>query len=88
MDPERLNQIEELYHQAREHGVDALAGADPELRRQVEELLVQDPTGAFLDRPAAEYLDASTGTLSLPSNLGGQTVSHYKIWNAWVLASG
>lgn len=79
MDPERWNQIEELYHRASEHGMEALAGADPELRRKVEELLAQNSTSAFFDGPAAEYLDASTGTLSSSSNLAGQTVSHYKI---------
>ncbi len=57
MNPERLQQVYELYHAAREceRGERAalLARADPELCREVESLLAQDSskTGA-LDRPA------------------------------------
>jgi hypothetical protein len=40
--PERWRQIEELYHSARERGGEALAGADPEICREVEKLLAQD----------------------------------------------
>jgi Tol biopolymer transport system component/predicted Ser/Thr protein kinase len=39
--PERLRQVEELYHAAREDRA-ALDQADPELRREVESLLAQD----------------------------------------------
>jgi Tol biopolymer transport system component len=57
--PERLSQIEELYHLARERepGQRAafLAGAcqdDEDLRREVESLLASEPSGAcFLDEP-------------------------------------
>jgi hypothetical protein len=34
--PERWRQIEELYHSARERGGEALAGADPEIRKEVD----------------------------------------------------
>ena len=59
MTPERLSQIEELYHLARERepGQRAafLAGAcqdDEDLRREVESLLASEPSGAcFLDEP-------------------------------------
>jgi hypothetical protein len=39
MDPERWQRIELLYHAARERGPEALSGADPALRREVELLL-------------------------------------------------
>ena len=55
MTPERWRQIEELFHSAREHGLAALADADPDLRYEVERLLEQDGSdGKILDRPAAE----------------------------------
>ena len=56
MTPERVRQIEELYHAAREGTADEraalLAQADPELRREVESLLIEPAGGEFLDRPA------------------------------------
>ena len=53
MNAERLRQVEELYHAAREDRA-VLDKADPELRREVESLLAQDPSGAlFLEPPAA-----------------------------------
>ena len=60
MNPERLQEVEELYHAAREdRGV--LDQADPELRREVESLLAQNPSReGMLDRPAAGLLDDST----------------------------
>jgi len=39
MTPERRRQIDELFNAAKERGPNALAGADPELRREVEGLL-------------------------------------------------
>ena len=45
MTPDRLRQIEELYHSARESSASGraalLALADPELRREVESLLAR-----------------------------------------------
>ena len=41
--PERLREIEELYHAAREN-LDVLANADPELVREVESLLAHEGT--------------------------------------------
>ena len=54
MSPQRLRQIEDLYHAARERGVAVLADADPQLRREVEKLLAQDSEGGKLldQRPA------------------------------------
>src|SRR5260370_42404458 len=42
MTPERRSQIEELYRAACNRGRKALAGADPELRAEVEKLLAED----------------------------------------------
>ncbi len=58
MTPERLRQIEELYHAAREGAADEraalLAQADPELRREVESLFAERTGDEFLDRPAIQ----------------------------------
>ena len=71
MNPERLRQVEELYHAAREDRA-VLDQADPELRREVESLLAQDPAReGMLDRPAAGLLDDSTvTTLAAGARLG------------------
>ena len=82
MTPERWRQIEELYHSARERGAAALAGTDPELRRQVERLLAQDSIGRILDQPATELLEEFTGaetSEAAPYALEGQVLSHYRI---------
>ena len=59
MTSERFQQIEELYHAAREKSDEEraalLAQADPELRREVESLLAQPDSGKFLNRPALEH---------------------------------
>ena len=71
MTPERLRQIEELYHAACEGTAEEraalLAQADPELRREVESLLTEPASRErFLDRPAiqnaAELLEDPTVT--------------------------
>ncbi len=58
MTPERFQQIDELYHAARERTAEErtalLAQTDPELRREVESLLAQRTGGEFLDRPALQ----------------------------------
>ena len=58
MTPERFQQLEELYHSARETTGERRAAlleqTDPELRREIEALLAQPDSGAFLDRPALE----------------------------------
>jgi len=57
MTPERFRQIEELYHAARERPAaerEALLDqANPEVRRQIEELLAQTDSG-FMARPAVQ----------------------------------
>src|SRR4051812_27864559 len=56
MTPDRLRQIEELYHAIQEataaDRAALLARADPQLRREVESLLQQPPGGEILDRQA------------------------------------
>src|SRR6202049_3213996 len=57
MTPERVQQIEELYHAVRDRTpkerAALLADTDPELRREIESLLAQRP-GDFMDRPAIQ----------------------------------
>ncbi len=58
MDLERLLQIEELFHAAREgtagERAALLARADPEVRTEVVALLSQQASEGFLDRPAIQ----------------------------------
>ncbi len=58
MTSQRWRQIEELYHSARENGGEALAGADPEIRKEVERLLAHDSEsgGKLLDQDAANLI--------------------------------
>ena len=55
---DRFQQIEALYHAAREKSaaerVALLSGVEPDVRREVESLLKQHSSGEFLDRPAIE----------------------------------
>ena len=74
MTPDRLQQIEELYHSVREASVDEraalLAQTDPELRREVESLLARQNDRVILDR-SAEWPDDPTMTLmSVGARLG------------------
>jgi serine/threonine protein kinase/tetratricopeptide (TPR) repeat protein len=68
---DRWQQIEALYHAARERGVGILSDAKPELRREVERLLAEDSETA-VDSPVA----ATARTASVAE---GRTVSHYRI---------
>src|SRR5215472_9106326 len=80
MTPERFRQIEELYHAAREGTAEEraalLAGADPELRREIESLLEQRTGSEFLDqaaiRNAPELLDegATVASVTVGTCLG------------------
>ena len=83
MTPERFLQIEELYHAAREgtagQRAALLAQADPELRREVESLLIEPAGGEFLDRPAiwnAPYLLGDSTPTGLAS---GACLGPYRI---------
>lgn len=70
MTPEHFRQIEELYHAAHEGTAEERAGllaqADPELRREVESLLIDAAGLESLDRPAIQnapqLLEDSTRT--------------------------
>ena len=74
MTPERLDQIEELYHSAREAPVDdraALLGrADPELRREVESLLAHQGDCLILDQSAQLAADPTLAVLEAGVLLG------------------
>jgi serine/threonine-protein kinase len=71
MTPDRFRQIEDLYHSARERGAGVLADADPDLRREVESLLAQDPAReGMLDRPPGLVQDATVTTLNAGALLG------------------
>jgi len=75
MTPERLRQIEDLYHAAREDRA-VLAQADPDLRREVESLFAQDSSKAgMLDQPAwggvgLTNIDATATTITPGTQLG------------------
>mgnify|MGYP000098687984 CR=1 FL=1 len=82
MTPERWQQIEKLYHLAREHGPGVLAETDPEIRREVERLLAQDSDGKLLDRQVVELLEEFTEIdldPSGPQRFAGQVISQYRI---------
>ena len=93
MNPERLQQIEQLYHAALEHEererasfLEAACGDDHRLRAEVESLLgYAKKAQSFIERPALEVAArALAGTQQRPSAhqdryLIGKTVSHYRI---------
>jgi tetratricopeptide (TPR) repeat protein len=84
MTPERLAQIEELYHAVREREPGAqgaflaeACGGDQELRREVESLLAHDDVSGPMMHPVLEIAaDLLDDPAALP--VGG-TVSHYRI---------
>jgi eukaryotic-like serine/threonine-protein kinase len=92
MTPQRLEQIEELYHSARaralaERGtfLAEACGGDQELRHEVEALLAQDGREGVMERPAMEVaaraiaLELNKDTQETAASLTGQTISHYRI---------
>src|SRR4051794_37973679 len=78
---DRWQQIEALYHAARENGPGVLSDAEPGLRREVERLLAQDSAKELPDLPTAEVRPdlAVTATARVPSVAEGRTISHYRI---------
>ncbi len=73
MSSQRRQQIEQLYHSARERGEHVLSGADPEIRVEVEKLLAEDTaTGLnLLDQPAAVPIaDLAPTKTEVGSSLG------------------
>jgi tRNA A-37 threonylcarbamoyl transferase component Bud32 len=75
MTSERLQQIQDLYHAALERAIPdraaLLAQADPELRREVESLLVQNG-GPIMERPAMEVAAdlLASGQLNAGTQIG------------------
>src|ERR1700736_5729829 len=77
MNPERWQQIEELYHAAREDPA-VLDKADPELRREVESLLAQEKGAGFLEAPALEVA-AQQFAADRGQDLIGRRIGSYEI---------
>lgn len=77
MSLERLRQIEDLYHSAREKGATVLMDIDPELRSEVEKLLAQDSESGskLLDQSAAGVL----ADLPVLQVAAGSLLGPYKI---------
>lgn len=82
MGPERLSQVEELYHAARERSpedrAELLAQADPELRHEVESLLAQNGESVF-NRPAMEVAAKLLEDSSVERLAAGAQLGPYKI---------
>ena len=76
MTPDRLQQIENLYHAAREalsnERAALLAQADPELRREVESLLARQNDRLILDRSAPLLFDPTSTVLNSGVNAGAR----------------
>jgi eukaryotic-like serine/threonine-protein kinase len=83
MTPERFQQIEDLYHAARERSAEEraalLAKIDPELRREVESLLAQRSGGEFLDRPAIQNAPELLGDPTVTGLTVGASLGPYRI---------
>jgi hypothetical protein len=92
MTPQRLRQIEELYHsvcdrEASQRGafLAEACGGDHELRREVESLLAQNDREGVMERAPMELgaraiaLELNKDTLETTASLTGQTISHYLI---------
>jgi eukaryotic-like serine/threonine-protein kinase len=82
MTPERIQQIQELYHAACENRA-ALDHADPELRREVESLLVQQSgNDGPLVRPAIEVAAGLLQESAVAGLAPGVQLGPYKIESA------
>src|SRR3984957_11126547 len=75
MTPERWGQIEDLYNLACDRGDGVLEDADPELRREVQELLAQESGGEILDQAAFDQTNDSTQ----PPLMAGSKLGTYRI---------
>jgi len=80
MTPEQLQQVEELFHAARERPLEQrvtlFARADPEIRREVESLLAQE-VDPLLNRPLPgieHSLETTVTHMSVGSQLGRYTI--------------
>lgn len=87
MDPERLSQIEDLYHAAlelppgeRESFIHNSCGEDDELRREIESLLaVKRASNNFFENPPLSLAAEMFADKEKLSNLAGKEISHYRI---------
>src|SRR6266702_2316771 len=74
MTPDRLEQIEELYHSAREASADEratlLGEVDPDLRREVESLLARQGDRLILDGSAQFTADPGHDSIASGTLLG------------------
>ncbi len=85
--PERWQQVEQLYHAAREHNVEERAKflaeacrGDEGLRLEVESLLAyDDPAVEFIESPALEVAAKLMAQEQDTRVLAGQTINHYRI---------
>src|SRR5262249_51743489 len=84
MPVERSQQVEQLYHAARERDQDERAAfleqacaGDSALRREVESLLAEDRgVRSFLERPALEFVERMSGGNASQSLIGRQLSSY------------
>ena len=83
MTPERFQQIEELYHAAREATAEEratmLALTDPELRRELESLLAQRTGDEFLERHAIQYAPHLLVDATVTAVVAGVCLGPYRI---------
>ena len=86
MTPERLRQIEEVYHSARErepNGCGAFLSeacqGDEELRREVESLLAQDGLNGMMDRPPLQVAASLLTDASMMQVAAGTKLGPYRI---------
>ena len=78
MTPDRLQQIQELFHAAQEGSAEErsalLARADPDLRSEVESLLARASENLLLDRPAVQaptqWMETESPTVTDGTRLG------------------
>jgi hypothetical protein len=82
MNPDRLQQIQELFHAVQEGPAGQrgalLARADPGLRREVESLLARQSESLLLDRPAADAVPESVET-EFPIAVAGTCLGPYRV---------
>jgi eukaryotic-like serine/threonine-protein kinase len=82
MTPEHFQQIEDLYHAAREKTAEEraalLSRVDPELRREVESLLAQRG-GEFLEQPAIQNAPELLGDETVTGIAVGTSLGPYRI---------
>jgi serine/threonine-protein kinase len=76
--PDRWRQIEALYHAALEGGQEVLAGADPDLKREVESLLADNGSRAA----AIDHQTAESAATEIASEINpGTRLGPYQIEN-------